>query len=86
MRCDKSISSAGLEVRVPFLDIDFLEFYMSINPYLKIPAKILDKIPSISSNSKIEKYLLRDSFNQDNRQIGLSDILLVISEQLKLLF
>lgn len=30
LRCDKSTAGAGLEVRVPFLDLDFLKFYMSI--------------------------------------------------------
>jgi asparagine synthase (glutamine-hydrolysing) len=52
LRCDKSIAGAGLEVRVPFLDKEFIEFYMNIDPSFKIP-----------SFGKIEKYLLRASFN-----------------------
>ena len=28
---------AGLEVRVPFLDKDFLDYYMSIKPKMKMP-------------------------------------------------
>ncbi len=55
LRSDKSISSAGLEVRVPFLDKDFLEFYMSIHPSLKMG--------NTDKKHKIEKYLLRDTFN-----------------------
>ena len=49
LRCDKSSSCAGLEIRVPFLDKDFLEFYMSINPARKKPKYI-------------EKELLRYAF------------------------
>ena len=53
LRCDKSISCAGLEVRVPFLDKDFLDYYMRIEPKFKRP------------NKGIEKYLLRDAFEGD---------------------
>ena len=52
LRCDKSIAGAGLEVRVPFLDKDFLQFYMNIDSRYKIP-----------SYGNIEKYLLRSSFD-----------------------
>jgi asparagine synthase (glutamine-hydrolysing) len=52
LRCDKSIASHGLEVRVPFLDKNFLDFYMTIDPAFKIPSKY-----------GIEKYLLRSSFD-----------------------
>lgn len=52
LRCDKSTAGAGLEVRVPFLDKEFLNYYMNI------PSKY--KIPSFGS---IEKYVLRESFN-----------------------
>lgn len=51
LRCDKSTAGAGLEVRVPFLDKAFLQYYMSINPELKLPR------------NGIEKYLLRKSFD-----------------------
>lgn len=50
LRCDKSTAGAGLEVRVPFLDKDFLRFYMSLDPKFKIPG------------DKIEKRLLRMAF------------------------
>jgi len=51
LRCDKSTAGAGLEVRVPFLDKDFLRYYMNIDPKYKTP-----------SYGKIEKFLLRDAF------------------------
>lgn len=51
LRCDKSTSGAGLEVRVPFLDKNFLQYYMSIPAKYKIPRK------------GMEKYLLRKSFD-----------------------
>ena len=53
LRCDKSVAAAGLEVRVPFLDKQFLEYYMNICPSLKIP-----------SYGNIEKYLLRITFSE----------------------
>ena len=51
LRCDKSTAGAGLEVRVPFLDLDFIKYYMSIPPEYKMPHK------------GIEKYLLRKAFD-----------------------
>ena len=35
LRVDKSISGAGLECRIPFIDNDFLDFYMNIDPKFK---------------------------------------------------
>src|SRR3989344_3739744 len=35
LRCDKSTAVAGLEVRVPFLDLNFIKYYMSLDPELK---------------------------------------------------
>ena len=55
LRCDKSTAGAGLEVRVPFLDKDFLQYYMSIKPKMKMP-----------NSYHIEKYLLRKAFDDDN--------------------
>jgi asparagine synthase (glutamine-hydrolysing) len=52
LRVDRCISGWGLEARVPFLDTNFLDYYMSINPELKIPTR-----------DRIEKQLLRDAFN-----------------------
>lgn len=52
LRCDKTISAFGLEARVPFLDKEFLNYYMSIEPKLKMPKTY-----------KMEKYLLRKAFS-----------------------
>jgi asparagine synthase (glutamine-hydrolysing) len=71
LRSDRSVSSNGLEVRVPFLDKDFVNFYMSIPPEYRCPDK-----------KKGEKWLLRESFSNENlipdevlwrRKDGLSD-------------
>jgi asparagine synthase (glutamine-hydrolysing) len=51
LRCDKSTACNGLEVRVPFLDRNFLQFYLHLNPVMKMPARY-----------SIEKYLLRKAF------------------------
>ena len=56
LRCDKSSAGAGLEVRVPFLDQDFLHYYMSIPPVMKQPA------PNPYGVS-MEKPLLREAFS-----------------------
>ena len=55
LRCDKSMAGAGLEIRVPFLDIDFVNYYLSV------PAKL--KLPQLYNNKKIEKHLLRSAFD-----------------------
>lgn len=56
LRADKCISSAGLEPRVPFLDREFIEAYMSIDPKLKMPTSF-----------GIEKHLLRQAFLEDTK-------------------
>ena len=50
LRCDKSTAGAGLEVRVPFLDKQFLEHYMSVPAEMKVPK------------DGMEKWFLRKSF------------------------
>ena len=54
LRSDKSTAGAGLEVRVPFLDRDFLNYYMSIDPKFKMPKTY-----------HIEKFLLREAFKDE---------------------
>jgi asparagine synthase (glutamine-hydrolysing) len=54
LRSDKSISSHGLEPRTPFLDREWTQFYLSIDPYIR------------HSKQHIEKYLLREAFSKDN--------------------
>lgn len=50
LRADRCISSNGLEARVPFGDIDFVKYVMSINPEKKM------------NTTGMGKYLLRKSF------------------------
>jgi asparagine synthase (glutamine-hydrolysing) len=51
LRANKSMAAWGVEARVPFLDKEFLEVAMTLNP--------ADKL---SGNGKIEKQILRDTF------------------------
>jgi asparagine synthase (glutamine-hydrolysing) len=53
LRADRGVASNGLEARVPYLDVRFVELYLSIKK----------KYRSCFSNNKIEKELLRESFN-----------------------
>ncbi|TRX65696.1 asparagine synthase B [Carboxylicivirga sp. M1479] len=53
LRADRSISCNGLEARVPFGDLDFVEYVMSIQPERKM------------NFTGIGKYLLRKAFEGD---------------------
>lgn len=48
LRADRTISNAGLEIRVPFLDKEFIRFVNSISGQLR--------------NTQVEKEILRDTF------------------------
>jgi asparagine synthetase B (glutamine-hydrolysing) len=37
LRVDRTLSFNGLEARVPFLDIEFVDYIRSLNAYHKIP-------------------------------------------------
>lgn len=50
LRADRGIASNGLEARVPFLDKNFVEYYLNIDPNLRVPQYGL------------EKHLLRHAF------------------------
>ena len=52
LRANKAMAAWGVEARVPFLDVDFLDVAMSIDPAQKMVRK-----------GKIEKQLLRDQFS-----------------------
>lgn len=54
LRSDRSISTRGLEPRTPFLDRDFVTFYLSI------PVEY-----RFNTNKKQEKYLFRKAFDKD---------------------
>lgn len=54
LRCDRTTAAHSLEVRVPFLDKDFLNYYMNIEARFKHP-----------NNNNIEKYILRKAFDNE---------------------
>lgn len=51
LRADRTVSSNSLELRVPFLDLQFTNYYLNLEPTLKQPK------------DNVEKYLLRSSFD-----------------------
>jgi asparagine synthase (glutamine-hydrolysing) len=53
LRMDRCISSHGLEARPPFLDVDFVNAFRTINPELVRPLQ----------GERMEKDLLRQAFN-----------------------
>lgn len=55
LRANKSTSAWGVEARVPFLDKEFLEVAMNIDPAEKMITK-----------DRIEKYILRKAFNMSD--------------------
>ena len=63
LRSDRTISNFGLEARVPFADKDFVSYYLSINPLMRM------------SHDKIEKYLLRKAFEVHEDNILPHDVL-----------
>ena len=71
LRSDKSISSHGLEPRTPFLDRNFVNYYLSIPPYAR----------NHTNFNSCGKYLLRKSFslpiyeNLDSKQLLPDEIL-----------
>ena len=54
LRADRCISANSLEARVPFGDLDFVKYVMSINPELKM------------NKYDMGKYLLRHAFENDH--------------------
>lgn len=55
LRANKSMMAWGVELRVPFLDTDFVNYTMSIRPEDRM----------ITSENKIEKKILRAAFDGD---------------------
>ena len=53
LRANKSMAAWGVEARVPFLDKEFVDAAMRINPEAKL----------CGSNGKIEKHILREAFD-----------------------
>jgi asparagine synthase (glutamine-hydrolysing) len=56
LRGDRSISSAGLEARVPFADKEFVEYFMGIKPEQRM----------FDGTQRIEKYLVRKAFAHED--------------------
>jgi asparagine synthase (glutamine-hydrolysing) len=52
LRCDRATMGAGVEARVPFLDKEFMDHAMSIDPELKVITK-----------QRMEKTVLRSAFD-----------------------
>ncbi|XP_013111155.2 uncharacterized protein LOC106089735 [Stomoxys calcitrans] len=63
LRANKVTMSKGLELRVPFLDTNFVDYAMSIRPEDKIPGP-LNSFTGTQSY-RIEKYILRKAFEND---------------------
>jgi asparagine synthase (glutamine-hydrolysing) len=59
LRANKAMSAFGVEPRVPFLDRDFLEYVMTIDPEWKM-CKIRE---GDEKRGKIEKFILRKAFD-----------------------
>jgi len=54
LRANKSLAAWGVEGRVPFLDKEFIDVAMRMNP--------TDKLSGIAGNGRIEKWALREAF------------------------
>lgn len=52
LRANKAMSAWGVECRVPFLDMDMVDYSMNIRPGLKMP-----------NEGRIEKHILRETFS-----------------------
>lgn len=61
LRADKSTMAHGVEARVPFLDLAFLDLAMTIDPSLKIPLR-----PATGRAGRMEKAMLRTAFMDPN--------------------
>jgi len=60
LRCNKAMSAWGVEPRVPFLDADFLDVAMNLNP----EQKMIRSGPGVSkADKRIEKWLMRKAFD-----------------------
>lgn len=60
LRANKGTSAWGLELRVPFLDTDFVNYVMSIRPEDRKPQNKINGLVQ-----PMEKYILREAFAED---------------------
>jgi len=56
LRADRTTAKFGLELRVPFLDADLVNFALTLDPHLLMPKY------NLNNNKPCEKYLLRHAF------------------------
>eukprot|EP01100_Stratorugosa_tubuloviscum_P014354 TRINITY_DN763_c0_g6_i1.p1 TRINITY_DN763_c0_g6~~TRINITY_DN763_c0_g6_i1.p1 ORF type:complete len:547 (-),score=288.65 TRINITY_DN763_c0_g6_i1:85-1725(-) len=70
LRANKSTMAWGIEVRPPFLDLDFVNYSMTIDP-----------IDKMITNERIEKHILRQAFEDSNEPYLPSEILWRQKEQ-----
>lgn len=78
LRCNKAMSAWGVEPRCPFLDADFLEVAMNIDP----KEKMIVKGPDVSKeDTRIEKYCIRKAFDTPDDPYLPEDILWRQKEQ-----
>ena len=64
LRVDRNISHWGLEARVPFLDFEFVKYYLNLPAISKVPT-----------SDFIEKYLIRKSFDFMHKNLLPDEIL-----------
>jgi asparagine synthase (glutamine-hydrolysing) len=64
LRADRCIAFNGIEARVPFLDHMFVDLYLSIPHEFRVPIR------EITSGRRIEKWLLRKSFDEIQYSAG----------------
>ncbi len=64
LRADKSTMAHGVEARVPFLDLAFLELAMNIAPELKQPHAV-----GKGHEARMEKWLLRAAFAEPSEPL-----------------
>jgi asparagine synthase (glutamine-hydrolysing) len=76
LRADKSTMAHGVEARVPFLDLAFLDVAMSVDPALKQPLR-----PGPGREGRMEKWLLRTVFADPSDPLLPSSVLWRQKEQ-----
>ncbi|KAL7542121.1 hypothetical protein ACHAXR_011823 [Thalassiosira sp. AJA248-18] len=78
LRCNKAMSAWGVEPRCPFLDADFLQVAMNLDP----KEKMIVKGPGVSKeDTRIEKYAIRKAFDTPDDPYLPEDILWRQKEQ-----
>ena len=78
LRCNKAMSAWGVEPRVPFLDADFLDVAMNIDP----EEKMIKCGPDVAPQDKrIEKWAMRKAFDTPDDPYLPDDILWRQKEQ-----